>query len=230
MKKRTAARARRTPAASTRPTAAPRRKGQGTTSGGTPRGGSRNSRPESPKEALLKAAITLFGKRGPAAVSTRELAAAANVNNGLIHRHFRTKDELLRETMDRLAREIADAGGPADGDVGVLFQFLNATQERSAYWRLLARSILDGKHPRDLQTDFPTGRKIVDAFRHLQEKGLLSREFDPQILAAAMTAAALGWFIFEPFLILAADLSDRDRGEVRRMVRHTVLLLLERAG
>ena len=63
------------------------------------------------REALLRAATALFGERGPASVSTREIAALANVNSGLIHRHFRTKDRLLREVLNELAHEIGN-GSP----------------------------------------------------------------------------------------------------------------------
>jgi hypothetical protein len=39
-------------------------------------------------------------------------------------------------------------------------------------------------------------------------------------------AMALGWFVFEPWLVRAAGVDDRDRGELRRDLRTTAMALL----
>ena len=44
--------------------------------------------PKDARAALLDTAVTLFALHGPATVTTRQIAAAAGVNLGLIHRHF----------------------------------------------------------------------------------------------------------------------------------------------
>ena len=176
------------------------------------------------REALLEAAALLFAERGPAAVSTREIATEAGVNNGLIHRHFGTKDELLRQTMERLAARIAEA---ADGDdAGSPLRFLDATREQSGYWRLLARCLLDGQSIDEIQTEFPTVGRIVALFEGLRDKGDLATDAEPRILAAALTATALGWMIYEPFLLRAAGLDDRELGDVRDDVRNSMMNLL----
>jgi len=190
------------------------------------------------REALLEAAAALFAERGPAAVSTREIATAAGVNNGLIHRHFRTKDELLRQTLDRLSADIASAAtratesrAPSYG-VEQLFEYFEAASQQSRYWRLLARCILDGKGLEALQSDYPTLRAIVDRIAELQDRGALPRELDPQALALFGTAAGLGWLLFEPFLARAAASHDGEPSQqkaaaLRRAVRETVVRLLE---
>ena len=59
-------------------------------------GGARDgSARERTTEALVAAAMRLFGERGPGAVSLREVAAEAGVNYGLIHQYVGTKDDLL---------------------------------------------------------------------------------------------------------------------------------------
>lgn len=180
---------------------------------------------KSSREALLEAATRLFAERGPAAVSTREIAAAAEVNNGLIHRHFGTKDELLRETMHRLASEISASAGSEDGDRAALLGYFEATRE-SAYWRLLARCLLDGKDIEELQSDFPTISRLIEQLRVLQREGAIAGHLDPRILAAALAAMGLGWLIFEPFLVAAAGLEGEDRNTVGHEVRQAVLSLL----
>jgi TetR/AcrR family transcriptional regulator, repressor for neighboring sulfatase len=186
----------------------------------------RNRPEETSREALLRAATALFAERGPAAVSTREIAAAAGVNNGLIHRHFTTKDTLLREALARLAADIAAAEDTADTDGAKLLRFLDATAERASYWKLLARCILDGKSPEELQGDFPTVRRIVGLLEHLQAAGAVDGTRDPRSLATLFIAMALGWFVFEPWLVQAVGVDDRDRGVLRRELRATAMALL----
>lgn len=169
----------------------------------------------SAREALLRAATELFGEKGPAGVSTREIAAEAKVNSGLIHRHFRTKDALLREALQRLAQEISateQAGSVGDN----LVRFFYATHERTLYWKLLARCILDGRAPEQLQTEFPTVERMVELVERMQSAGWGPQDTDARNLAALMVAMALGWLLFEPWLVRAAGLADEDLGKVRR--------------
>jgi len=187
----------------------------------------RVSRPkESSREALVRAATALLAERGPARVSTREIAAVAGVNNGLIHRHFTTKDALVRETLARLAADIAAAEEGTDADVAKLLRFLEAAAEHPTYWKLLARCILDGKSPQELQMDFPTVRRVVDLLEHLQASGALAGGRDPRTLATLFLAMALGWFIFEPWLVQAVGIEARDRAELRRELVETAMGLL----
>ncbi len=96
------------------------------------------------RDALLKAAASLFAEKGAEAVSTREIASKANVNNGLIHRHFRTKEALLREVLESLSVEIFSVDKDGE-ESAILLRFFQAVRERETYWKLLARTMLDGQ-------------------------------------------------------------------------------------
>ena len=52
--------------------------------------------------ALIDAAIALLAERGPAAVSVRDIATRAGVNHGLVHRHFGSKQALVRAKQQRM--------------------------------------------------------------------------------------------------------------------------------
>src|SRR3954451_19310567 len=52
------------------------------------------------RAAVLESAIALFAERGPASVSLRAIAAGANVNLGLLHRHFGSKAELVTAALE----------------------------------------------------------------------------------------------------------------------------------
>jgi AcrR family transcriptional regulator len=67
--------------------------------------------------AVVQAATTLFAERGPAAVSLREVAQAADVNLGLIHRHIGSKTDLLAAVLR--ARPGMEPGGATTADEGL---------------------------------------------------------------------------------------------------------------
>lgn len=71
------------------------------------------------KEALLDAAEMLFAKDGYTAVSTREIAKAADVNLGAIDYYFSSKSQLFIEVIRRmlLRRKAEEAVSALDGEI-----------------------------------------------------------------------------------------------------------------
>ena len=76
---------------------------------------SRVYRPDRTRQRLIDAGLRLFGVAGREAVSTRQLAEAANVNLNAIHYHFGSKDDVylavavhLTETTGADIRAAAD--------------------------------------------------------------------------------------------------------------------------
>jgi TetR/AcrR family transcriptional regulator, regulator of cefoperazone and chloramphenicol sensitivity len=59
------------------------------------------------RKRLIQAGITLFGRSGKDAVSTRELAREADTNLNAIQYHFGGKDELYLEVARELAQQIS---------------------------------------------------------------------------------------------------------------------------
>src|SRR5262245_53478169 len=108
----------------------------------------RSQRPrgrEAVMAAVLDAATTLFAARGPASVSVRDIAAAAGVNHALVHRHFGSKQEVLRAVLERTVQEIAAATSEiADSRISLQQRF-KVVAEHGDYWRVLARASLDNE-------------------------------------------------------------------------------------
>lgn len=178
------------------------------------------------RDALLTAAAALFAERGAEAVSTREIASRANVNNGLIHRHFRTKDALLREVLEGLSAEISsvDENG---SETDVLLRLFHAVREHDTYWKLLARTMLDGQPVDRMQRTFPTMTRVIELVRELQAKGKGVPGADPRTVAAMAGAVAFGWLVFEPWLLAAGGFADDERDAVGRDVIRLVRAYLE---
>lgn len=178
--------------------------------------------PLSSRTALLKAAASLFAEKGAEAVSTREIASRANVNNGLIHRHFRTKDALLREVLESLSQEIVET--EEDGEESaILLRFFQAMRESETYWKLLARTMLDGQPIDRVQRTFPTMNRTIELVTELQAQGKGEVDADPRVVGAMLGAVAFGWLVFEPWLLAAGGFEDDEKEaagrEIIRLVR-----------
>src|SRR5512143_3225775 len=84
-------------------------------------------------EALLDAATELLAARGPAAVSVREIASRAGVNQGLLHRHSGSKEALLRSVLERLTRRLVPRG-PLDASPAAGLQLVAAEAATAAHY------------------------------------------------------------------------------------------------
>lgn len=106
--------------------------------------------------------------------------------------------------------------------MGRLFQ---AAIEHEAYWRALARAILDGENPRELQRDFPTVRRMIELLRTERQQPLTPAAqhpppppLDPSVVVGTTSALMLGWLMFEPFLLAATGHDQHDLEKVREQV------------
>lgn len=162
------------------------------------------------REAVLRAARGLLAERGPDGFSVRDIAARAQVNHALVHRHFGTKAGVLEQVLTDQAAAVANAvrGWQQDGS-GDPAELLDLLSGQPAYWRTLAQTVLeapDAAAPGTAATTAP--------FRRLWESGT---EHDPERAAASALAGAttLGWLIFGAFM---CEATGADADDVRRLV------------
>lgn len=155
--------------------------------------------------ALVDAAGRELAAKGVAGTSVRAVAAAAGVNHGLVHRHFGSKDAMVAAVLDDLAERI---GARAGADPAWPFGTAAAGDDEllDRFWRVMARTILDGGDPRALQHDHPYMQGLV---ARLRDRGL--HDDGARLVAAQAVALTLGWLLFEPFLEAAAGLDPRSR-------------------
>lgn len=173
------------------------------------------------REALIQSASVLFAQRGPAAVSVREIAQHAQVNHGLVHRHFGSKNALLREVLNYLAVDIATEVGelstsePLGSLVGSVF---GATSNQGAWLRILAWAILDGVDLGELQDRFPMAERMVASAR-LNPQGSL----DPEARVTMIMSVGLGMMLFAPFLQRATGQDDVQWARSRKQIFSLVM-------
>ena len=160
-------------------------------------------------DAVREAATELFAERGPDAVTVREVADRAGVNHALIHRHFGTKEELVRvvlaQAVERLAAVARDTTNTGDDIRGIV----SAVRREEPAIRLLGWAILAGYPIEQVWPEYPAFQKVQTVLTSEQERsgGQGDRE-DPRIVVATGTAMLFGWILFRPFLDRAAGLSD----------------------
>jgi AcrR family transcriptional regulator len=67
------------------------------------------------RDALVRAGLDLFAKRGYAEVGTEEIVARAKVTRGALYHHFRDKRDLFRAVHERVEEELIERIGDAMG-------------------------------------------------------------------------------------------------------------------
>ena len=142
------------------------------------------------RQAVLDSAAELFGRRGPANVSVRDIAADAGVQHSVVHRYFGTKEELFREVIAEGARRDAEV---LNDPVGSPSSRLAYALRNDSYSRALLWASLEGW---DLSqfVDNESERYAVE----LAHSGELRPEgahpgFDPRLVIGLLAASTYGW-------------------------------------
>ncbi len=184
-----------------------------TSSSGRPRGR------EQVRAAVLEAARDLLAERGPDGFTVRDIAARAEVNHALVHRHFGTKadvlEQVLAEEADAVVTAVAESGLPTTGQAPgeVVARLLDVLAARPTYWRALVHAVLDAP-----EAATPGTASTTDLFSGLWSGG------EPGSADATAVAAStvLGWLLFGEFL---AETTGADADAVRRRVAEQVSAL-----
>jgi AcrR family transcriptional regulator len=179
-------------------------------------------------EALLDAAERLFASDGPADVSLRSIARAADVNHGLVHRHFGTRDDLVDRLLERMAGRWTDELEATGDYQGAIESILGTDDEASTtagpWIRLLAWSLLT--EPPDRSGAAQRRHATLDRLPALHPDGPSG---DAAVTTAAALALVFGWRFFHPYIRAALHLEDADfpalqdamRTQLHRIVAET---------
>lgn len=162
----------------------------------------------SAREALLGSAIELFSARGPASVSVRDIGRHAGVNQGLIYRHFGSKDALLAEALERASSEMFPA---ALAEKGFDFDAMSWLLHNGAQApRLIARTLVDDVDISSVRRRFPILRRLVDLYDRVPSGAGPGNLSDPRVAVVATAGMALGSSIWCDHLRGSLGLGARD--------------------
>ena len=173
---------------------------------GRPRRRPRRSR-EDVRQALIDAAAALFAERPSGRVTVREIAARADVNPGLVHRYFGSKQDLRRAAMAQSQNAIA-AQLAHMADVRRDLDFLyRATVGEKEFIAVLARASLDGTLP-DFPAGYPTMAGLVRRIQDEIAAGASAGDRDPRVIVACLGSLTLGYALFGRFIRRGTGLED----------------------
>ena len=151
------------------------------------------------RETILRAAADVIGRRGYAAASMDEVAAAAGVTKLILYRHFASKAELHRATLKRIAGQVCDgfAAGLEEGGFGVgTRSLLTVARAEPVAFRLFWRQ---ADHPPEFARDAATLRRRAIAAARLRLGDRVpkaSREWAAHALVGYLVEAVLNWLAF----------------------------------
>ncbi len=176
----------------------------------------------SSRAALLRSAVELFAAAGPATVSVRDVARHADVNQGLIYRHFGSKDALLAEAIEQGSSGLFPAAQAAGGfDFDTMSQLMH---HGSPAPRLIARTLVDDVDINAVRTQFTVLRSLLDALPPRPTGTAPVDLTDPRVAVAATAGMALGSVIWGDHLRRTLGLSTNDGIEaaVADLARHLI--------
>jgi TetR/AcrR family transcriptional regulator, repressor for neighboring sulfatase len=152
---------------------------------------------EDVRSLLVAAAVELLKDRSVEEISVRDVAAAAGVNHGLVHRYFGSKSGLMEAAVEQLSTEVHRGRPDRAAMSAATFDYLRAHPEVA---RIVARACLDG--PADLlQKAAPPRARLDDIVAPLGAAfARIGLQVDPYLVNALASAALLGWFAFQPLL------------------------------
>ncbi|MEV0402705.1 TetR/AcrR family transcriptional regulator [Actinoallomurus sp. NPDC050550] len=148
------------------------------------------------RQRVLSAAREAFAVEGPS-VSLDDIARRAGVGAGTVHRHFPTKDELLKAVIvDRLeelttaARGFADAADPGRA----FFAFLRQLAAESRHNLAVSTALTD---PSDIGDVLEVGQGLQEAVTVLLSRAQAAGAVRPDIDADGLHAIIAGVLTME---------------------------------
>ncbi len=164
--------------------------------------------------AVLEATVALLAEAGPHTLSVRQVAERAGVNHALVHRHFGTKEEIVRQALHVQSAAIADEirRRSRDGEPAVVHA-LAVLAEHPAYWTTLARVVLDDP---DLAGEGTAPTTELFAAAVGEQGGELGT-------TGAAACLMLGWRVFADFVVRATGVPREELDVKVSALMHTLL-------
>ena len=182
------------------------------------------------RQDILAAAMELFAEKGFRGTTTRDLATQAEVNEAIIFRHFKNKEELYSAILeykvgeDRDARieeleRLANAGDDEKFFETLALRFLERHEKDTTFLRLLLFSALEGHQLSEMFAASMTARYPIPNYiaSHIQKRmneGVF-RSMNPQLSARVFLGMFSSFVLFQEILGLKKK-QPYDREEVVR--------------
>ena len=185
---------------------------------------------EDRRRQLIDTSIDLFSRKGFAGTTTREIAAAAGVNEAIIFRHFATKQDLYKAILDSMCADKSvwmdelNAMMDANDDEGlvraVIRGIVSHSRENPRFQRLMLHAALEGHEIAIIhhnQVKMPIGNKLIEYIARRQAAGAI-RQFDPRTVIIAL-AGIPQFYAFQKYVYQSPEFQDSDDEIIESFVR-----------
>jgi len=171
------------------------------------------------KLAITLAARRLFAERDIAAVSFRDIAAAAGVSHGLVQQYFGTRKQMIAEIIRHEIKEVGRLlRSRQSGKAGLTPEDVRSVLEAGEtrfrdYARLITRAELAGVEPEQmLDPATPTpAMALAETIRELQARAPKSSgRMDPRLVSAYINASVFAFSTMAPWLMKSVGLEPED--------------------
>jgi AcrR family transcriptional regulator len=180
-------------------------------------------------EAIIEATIVLCAKVGPEHVSLRRIAEQAQVNYGLVHRHFGTKSEVVKAAIAKAhERAFEQLVAPSDDLFNAIQRILLGGTHTLA--NVLAWGILQGETDEVLPEE---SLVLVGLCKLAAERSAgdhLEDSLETRALVGTLIAALLGWRLYEPYIARGLKLDELGQSGIYKLVLPLLKRLIEDAN
>ncbi len=177
------------------------------------------------RQQIIATAMELFGKKGFRGTTTRDLATEADVNEAIIFRHFKTKEELYTAIIEQKAGErdsyheelerLATVGDDEQFFEAVGRTFLEKHETDTTFMRLLLFSALEGHQLSDMFVSSMAERHPIANYIKRRIGDGAFRQVDPQLAARALMGMFASFIMWQEIFGFK-NKQPRDREEVVR--------------
>ena len=157
------------------------------------------------KEKIFEAAVELFSHQGYNGASIREIARIVGIKESSIYNHYQSKDKILETIFDYYSSEmdktsiseeyldekISNIDPEQFWEIG-LANFLKRTEDQQLekISKIILLEMFRDQRARDIALrEFFGRQQEIDQmiFEKMQEKGIIKKSYDPQLLALEYT-------------------------------------------
>jgi AcrR family transcriptional regulator len=170
---------------------------------------------EASRQQVIAAAIKTIAKRGVANTSVSDIAASAGMSKGVVHYHFKSKDDLLARVLEqcsqRMTARVRSAwnlpGAPAERIRNALTEMLATRIDGSPEVRVLAdlmgHSVHDPKLRKPMSTTFHAMRaemieEFIKSFTEIGLRPKVPTQIIPKLVMALLDGVGLHHFLDPP--------------------------------
>jgi AcrR family transcriptional regulator len=155
--------------------------------------------------ALLSATERLCASGQPSSFTVTDIANEANVTTSLLYFYFKSKDDLVLETLRSIASDMDAQAAAAERADEMVVNVRRALVDRPAFARIIAWFVLEGRSIAHEMGDQPFLRRLMTALAADDSQ-------DPQTEAGAVIAVLLSTALFAGSVNTALG---RDSGDER---------------